>query len=312
MTRCKRVIILEGVDGSGKSTYAAALSKSLDAMVVHHGPYKDITDGPELARRYVDSMLPALLGEKDVILDRSWLSESIYGRAYRGGVDRLGTLLRRQLERLALRCGALVIRCDPGWDLVKASWQARKGDEYLKAIEQVALVHGMYQQLRTSLSIVEYNFTQAEMSDVGSRHLLHPPCHTLRPLTAGQWGASVVLVGESFAELKPSDHFYQWPFGSFSSVGCSRWLTLQLEAGRFSESALLWVNADQDLTWLNDYKTDADEQPIIITMGKRAWHEVIKVSSIPHHIIPVEHPQYWKRFRADSTYPLIKHLEALL
>jgi hypothetical protein len=300
VTHCKRVLILEGADGSGKSTLAVELAKELGAMVVHHGPYKEVTDPAELAGRYIDSMLPALLGEKHVILDRSWLSEPIYGRAFRDGVDRLGPIITLQLERLAMRCGAHVVLCDPGWEHVSASWAKRKGEEYLKTSAQLYQVYTDYYGLRsrTQLPVADYDLRTPDLEPDGLAYL-QP--HRLDVLSAGNLDGRVVLVGDS---MKLGSHPYQWPFGDLDDQSTSHWLTEQLRLEGIHERHLLWVSTDNDLGWLRGV-----ERPVVAlgltALARLAAEGVDAAAQVPH-------PRLHKRINHPARYVLLDVLKRLL
>lgn len=302
----KKLIILEGADGAGKTTLAEKLAVGLDAEVVHHGAYLELSPA-ELARTYVESMLSALRGTKPVILDRSWLSEPIYGRAYRNGADRIGVVTSRMLERLALRCGAVVVLCDPGWERVVTNWRRRKGEgkEYLDTPQQLRDVYVSYDVLCTDLRLVSYDYTTPPLDLLG---MLKPfsGLHQTHVRSAGRWGAPVLLVGDSFGKSKAEDHEYQWPFASFSNSGCSRWLTEKLDAGGLGigEHNLMWVNADQELTWLPGYLNYVN--PKVIALGEVASTR-LKAMGVLH--LKARHPQYWKRFGLGRKYPLLNLLE---
>lgn len=309
MTQCKRVYIVEGPDGAGKSTLALNLAREVGAMVVHHGPYPAL-DGAALVRAYVDSLYPALVGERPVVLDRCWLSEPIYGAAYRNGADRLGVGGRRHLERLALRCGALLIRCDPGWTAVSETWERRRGDEYLRTVDQLKVVHNAYlHRLVTDLPELRHDYRSVWSVDdyVNWTEVSAPAPHRTDVRSAGWWGARTVLVGEAFGTVKPGDHDYQWPFGSFSEHGCSRWLTDQLADNYVEESELLWVNADQDLGWLGAYIEDFSARVVALGCGAS---RVLSQLEVPHHL--VHHPQYHKRFLHKHRYPLLNLIKGPL
>jgi polyphosphate kinase 2 (PPK2 family) len=114
MIDSKVLTIFEGPDGSGKTTAAREYAEQTGARYVHFPALPRVKHG--LGRMYVEAMLPALLGYHDVVFDRCWLSETPYGEAFREGQDRLTQADRRMLERLALRCGAVVVKCLPEWD----------------------------------------------------------------------------------------------------------------------------------------------------------------------------------------------------
>lgn len=297
----KKLTIFEGPDGSGKSTAAQKFASDNGAKYVHFGPMPRVTTG--LARMYAEAMLPAVLGYQDVVFDRSWMSESPYGIVFREGYDRLGNSSRRMLERLALRCGAVVVRCDPGWDAVKSSYLARKHLEMLDNDTQLAMVYDLYHNEPTDLPEIHFDYT------VGHGHLSYEAVeaqrserHSIDFATAGNWQANTVLVGDCYGERKDTDPFYQWPFASFSKAGCSQWLTGQLDYLDVSEFDLLWVNADQDLSFLQELQPGR-----VIALGDAAYKQMYKLK-INADTVP--HPQAWKRFNNRQHYPLLDLLRS--
>jgi hypothetical protein len=292
---CKTLTIFEGCDGSGKSTQAKKFAEKTGALYVHFPALPRVTKN--LARMYVEAMLPALLGYQDVVFDRSWLSEPPYSIAFREGRERLGVADYRMLERLALRCGAVVVLCDPGWDIVKANYMSRKHLEMLNDESQLKVVYDIYKNMEksTSLSVTKFDYYNDAQFVRFSNY-----CHLLHTQTAGNIYAPYILVGESFAERKDNDSFYQWPFASFSNEGCSQWLTERLHAHGVPESDLLWVNADQDLSFILGLTPKH-----VFALGNEAYSELYR-NKIPATVIP--HPQYWKRFHSRETYPLLNHI----
>ena len=117
-----RLYILEGPDGGGKSRLAEALAEKYRAEYVYHGAYEG---KKRIADIYLSSILPAILGEETIVLDRSWLSEPIYARVYHDGHDRVGIVNQRILERAAMRAGAVVIKCQPDYKTCLESWTQR-------------------------------------------------------------------------------------------------------------------------------------------------------------------------------------------
>lgn len=296
----RALTIFEGPDGSGKSTAAGAYAKYTGAKYVHFGPLPRVKDG--LARMYVEAMLPALLGYQDVVFDRCWLSEVPYGVAFRAGADRLGPDARCMLERLALRCGAVVVSCLPAWEVVRQNYLSRKELEYLESDDQLHQVYELYAAQDTELPALRFDYTTTqggrpfylELADqiAAARLSQHP----LAAATAGNWDAGIVLVGETFAERKNQDPWYQWPFASFSGEGCSSWLTTQLRLAGIREKELLWVNADQDLGTV----IHAGCRPIALGTSAKA---ALEARGLEHDVIP--HPQAWKRFHSGQRYPLL-------
>jgi hypothetical protein len=299
MNSCS-LTIFEGPDGAGKTTAARNYAESTQARYVHLPALPRVHQG--LGRMYVEAMLPALLGYQPVVFDRSWLSELPYGVVFREGQDRLGNGSRRMLERLALRCGAVVVHCDPGWESLEESFIRRRGQEMLKSINQLRQVRVLYAEVATDLPEVEYNYLDDNWSTVHDGvELSRDLCHPLALASAGCWSANTVLVGEDFGERKDADPFYQWPFASFSREGCSQWLAQQLDHAEVGEQDLLWVNADQDLSLLlaNQDVDTTDRRFIALGLPAKAKLEELGIAATH-----VPHPQGWKRFKGNQAYPL--------
>lgn len=296
------LIIFEGVDGAGKTTIAREVADAMGAKYVHFPALRNV--GYSLPRLYVEAMLPAVMGYQPVVFDRSWLSEGPYGTVYRDGLDRVTPYNRAMIERLALRCGASVVLCDPGIESVEESWKARQKNEMLRDIDQVRRVHSIYGQLKatTSLPVVDFNY-RIHTFDRIQTNIGIDGLHALQYRSAGNLSATIALVGDEFAERKDQDPWLQWPFASFSNGGCSRWLTMKLLEAGVSEYNLLWLNKD-DVELLHDTQTEH-----VLALGQEAAAELYR------HKITAEqydHPQYWKRFHTHRPYPLIERIKELL
>lgn len=293
-----KLYIFEGCDGCGKTTAAKQFAADIDARYVHFPALPRVKRG--LARMYVEAMLPALLGYQSVVFDRSWLSETPYGQVFREGLDRLTLADRRMLERLAMRCGGVVIHCRTTWKHVVENYRRRKGQEMLRNEAQLKDVYTLYNKLKTHLPLLSYDFQMDVLENVMTRAMdVQMTPHPLTLASAGNWEAPTILVGEAFAERKDQDAYYQWPFASFSGEGCSQWLTEELDP-LISESELLWINSDQNLGEifiLNELKRRQ-----VIALGSVASEE-LREAKIQHEA--VDHPQYHKRFYANKPYELI-------
>jgi thymidylate kinase len=165
------IIILEGPDGAGKTTLAETLRQRLQSdhmtQIVKHGPYTNLV-AEELCKIYFRSMTQALTYNDHVIMDRSWLSEPVYGSVYRGGANRVDMPRKRMLERVALARGAVVVQCQPSFDLCATTFASRSEDEYLDTIKQLRQVYDEYETLKlhTDLPVVHYDYQYDEVDDL--------------------------------------------------------------------------------------------------------------------------------------------------
>lgn len=296
----KTVTIFEGPDGGGKTFAARSYATRVGARYVHLGSLLRIKKS--LPRIYLEAMLPALQGYQDVVLDRCWLSEQPYADAFRNGVRRLDVVDIRMLERVALAVDARVVLCRPKFEVCVQNFLSRKSEEYLDTPDQLRRVWESYGQLRSALVVQTLDYTEDDSNLflnmlAGVRRRPHPV--TFEGRTAGSLDAMIALVGEGFAEPKEHDLLHQRPFVSFSKLGCSRWLTQQLE-GVWPEGNLFWVNADDlNPAVLEHLRTEA--MPKIVALGGKA-HRALDEHGLAHATL--EHPQAWKRFRSSEPYPL--------
>jgi predicted ATPase len=114
-----QVIVLEGCDGTGKTTLAAALSAERAYNVVHSGRTPDDTD---LADRYETILnFPGRL-----ILDRSFISELVYGPLDHGQ-SRLALSGAVRLTRRVAERGGVLVHLTGRPDIIIARLQARDG-----------------------------------------------------------------------------------------------------------------------------------------------------------------------------------------
>lgn len=298
----RRLIIFEGPDGAGKTTAARALAHEIGAHYVHCGPFRGVRGG--LPRMYVDAMLPAVLGYQDVVMDRSWISEPIYGEVFRKGDIRMPNATIRMLERLALRCQTLVAFANTTWDIVLANFLKRPQEEMLDKADQLKEVFDAYGKawMHTSLPTVRFDYALREFDLNDFVSVMSVP-HPLDVHSAGSKQGIICLVGDSFAAHKDEDHLYQWPFASFSGQGCSRWLTDHLNEADLGEELIFWINADQPHLG----RELAGRGSRTIALGAEAMKKLS--SAGVNYLGAVEHPQAWKRFKAGQEYPLARMIK---
>lgn len=307
------VTILEGPDGSGKSTLATSLAGPED--VFHHGPYPEL-DNP--AVRYLASLRPRQLWAGHLaptVLDRSWLSEPIYGRAMRGGADRVGVARRRMLERVALGLRGVVVVCLPTWETSLRVWDARYDEEYVRRAAQLRSIHHAYARLaagkeRCDLPIVAYDYESTGLGELRALVAQARPPRNRGP-GIGRWAPEEVtlLVGERVGpRARSSDTWDRLPFVDLTNQGCSAWLAERLEEASVPESALYWVNA---LTRKGDPTSPRFLERLrpkrVVALGEVAtqWCRLSGLTLFDE----VPHPMYWKRFRFNEPYPLLEVLK---
>ena len=314
---CKSITIFEGPDGGGKSTAAQELAAKTGARLVHCGPFPGMK---HIGRLYLEAMAPALDGYQDVVMDRCWLSEPIYGLVHRNGEDRLGIAGRRMLERVAMRCLTQVLLYLPPLETCLESYRRRQGAEYLDSENKLTQVWHKYDDRHMSTSAQRLTDLPVTVVDYTNGDTIKPMlpsacglAHHAEWATAGPRAtAKVIIVGESFGPQKEADGLAQYPFVSFSHLGCSQWLTQHLEDCGVMERDLLWVNA---------LELGAEEllatHPRLprVALGDKAFFELQEIDTFVDGVttrLRVVHPQHVKRFGYRLTYHLVHTLKELI
>lgn len=309
----KAVVILEGIDGAGKSTLAQQLRRQLDATYVHHGSYTSLR-GDQIARLYHQTLEPALTDTANVVLDRAWHSEPIYGEVFRTGLDRVRPW-RRMLDRCLLTVPHVIVYLSPQFELAWNVVRARAREELPQRREQLERLLGGYEAGHMSWAgnVVRVTRDDRGLSETAEEMI----AGVRRDLADGRAGTRlaalrehgvignlygpererVLLVGEAPSPRATT----ALPFVSHTLGGCSAWLAEYLEAERIDETALLWVNA---------YRADETETDLsavvallpqirVVALGKLA-SIALTARSIAHVAVP--HPQRVKRFAYHEAH----------
>lgn len=314
--RLPHCLILEGPDGAGKTSLAQAIFQDLKNAGVktsfkHHGAYPHHED--KLSIEYLRSMLPGVLRHTDVlILDRSWLSEPIYGEVHRQGANRIGLERQRILERVAMGLSAVVVNCRPPFDVCQSAFNKRRGKELLHDDVALRRVYDLYGTLaqRTELPVMVFDYTQHDPFQVmfGASKLRLPEN---RGPGIGAWrqGVSKLIVAERPNTAKNGSVKHRLPFVAFTTSGCSVWLAHELNKIGVPERDLYWINAFDHQGLATDAQFVNELQPkAIIALGPMAadWCHQNDLE-----YIKVPHPQYHKRFYQFKQYPLVNHLRRI-
>lgn len=275
------IFVLEGVDGSGKTTLAKQLVTQLTerygSCVYHHeGPPPLDVDILE----HYGTLLECLRTEPAVI-DRFALGERVYGPVLRG-VDRLGPEGWRLMRRLYAAAGVRHVLCLPLYDVCHANWSSGR-PEHFAAEGAFRQTYERFKNLAGEVDWI-YDYTVGEVRWDLSQTMQLP-----RTMVGNQT-APYLFVGDKGSNPQAGHNL---PF--FSTVGSSRYLNEALRDAGYDEDELSLVNAyNLDGTpatgpWRVPEK--------VVALGERAA-AACNARHIKHVVVP--HPQYWKRFHAHD------------
>lgn len=150
----RKVVVLEGPDGGGKTTLANYLRDTHDYDIVKTGPPS--TD--DATTEYLDVLYTAIHGQPTV-LDRCHLGEAIYGPLLRGA-DRMGADGLSVIERVIARHGVRLIICAPPWQTLVEGWRSK--EDLVKDEATLRTIYDKYLAHAARLSIVPYDWTAAD------------------------------------------------------------------------------------------------------------------------------------------------------
>jgi thymidylate kinase len=134
------IIILEGIDGAGKSTLAAhILEKSqIRTTLLHRGPLEGTIEDELIYP------LQNVASDELLIADRWHLGELVYGPIYRGK-SLVEGFYNTLIDQLLFDMNAVKVVLSPPLDVVKERLAIR-GEDYLQP-EHVEQVHTQYETL---------------------------------------------------------------------------------------------------------------------------------------------------------------------
>lgn len=160
------LIILEGPDGSGKTTLAHELVRGHGFKYKHHGPPQK-----DPLCEYLETLTQVENEGGNWVVDRFHLGEQVYGPLLRE--DKLGLAGRIVIEQLATQFNAIVVLCLPPLDVVLTHLKTTDRYELIGA-DRAAQVHAGFSSVKTDLPVVVYDRT------------VHEPVHFAKELASSK------------------------------------------------------------------------------------------------------------------------------
>lgn len=158
-----KLIILEGADGTGKSTLANEFLEQTKGHLIH-GTWKPGWDIPEYHEDMYDAAL-GLLAYQAVIMDRWAVSEEVYANAYRGGAkyssddwmaDTMGAAINSQ--------DVVFIYCENENAVENHKENMKVREELFDDVEPIVREYEAY-MARTAINWHRYDFNKVDMKE---------------------------------------------------------------------------------------------------------------------------------------------------
>lgn len=159
------LIIVEGADGVGKTTFVKHLQQLTDAAVLHRGvpTHDNIWDEYTLDLLQYEPQTSPARGVNNIICDRWHWGELIYGPLYRGESKLTGDGLYFSLEDWLNRRGVVVALLDHDEDVILRRW-ATRGEDYLQP-EHLAHVLEKYEGIANASRLPVLKYQDPTWSD---------------------------------------------------------------------------------------------------------------------------------------------------
>ncbi len=295
-----RIVILEGPDGSGKTTLA---KQFVDRgwNYVHLGvpePYED------LLTTYATKLYQANLDPKNTVFDRLHLGERVYGSVVRNN-DKLGEEGTVLLQRMINGLGAVVVLCLPPYPTAYANWKFRNElkTEFISEPTVYEKIYNRYLQFTNGDFIdlyYDYTTCSLEMAET----LIDKLGEGFPPLPNGMIGATeakFLIIGE-----RANSKYLDVPFMALDNSSHFLYETMK-EAG-FEEGETAFMNAVNINGNANNLAYAWNQIGALhrIFLGNIARELFTKQTGLGGISIP--HPAFWKRFHSSDREGYVKQL----
>jgi thymidylate kinase len=294
------LIILEGVDGAGKTTFANGLLDELKdhraTELLHRGP---ITTHPLIEYELsLDAYRP--MNGKHIICDRWHWGELIYGPLYRGE-SKVQQPDMRHIELFLMSRGALVVlMCASRTEIHRRL--DKRGETFLQHDDRNTVIERYYElnhsSQATSALMTAYDGMESEMlmsitCAAADIEMAAAPLNVHKTYVGPPAPVYLILgerrgPGQSTLEQSTPHSSAFVPYPSTSG----RFLLEHMPNDVYASCGI--ANAlEEDVYAL----WETLQRPKIITLGKLAHEHLLKIN-IPHGAAP--HPQFVRRFHSKA------------
>jgi len=160
----KKVIMVEGPDGGGKSTLISKIHRDgVDNgdLIFHNGLYPTPDDAYS---SYLGQLNAFEEGACDrLILDRSVISQMIYGAVMRN--EPLNYEMTDKIQAKFLQLNGIIILCLPPLKVCMQNWRARNAQnkEYVTKSKKMIQIYGLYSAVSEAFNLIKYDYTTDEV-----------------------------------------------------------------------------------------------------------------------------------------------------
>lgn len=142
------ILLIDGPDGSGKSYLAKHLAEQTGYKLVHMSYPKTEEEKQTMAADYMRELSKG----KNLIFDRCWYSELVYGPIMRGG-SAISYPAMYSLEKAAAKSGALIIYCTGDKEQL---WKRcnKRGEDYIVEYDIFVRICAAYDEVMSMPHII--------------------------------------------------------------------------------------------------------------------------------------------------------------
>jgi hypothetical protein len=319
----KGIIVIDGCDGTGKTTLAKAICDRFDGVYIHN-TYRWPTKMPLYHTAALHRALK-LARTRLVVIDRLWMSEAIYADVYRGGSPwpHMGRTMDRIIRKVG---GVYILTQSPKGHKEKFEQLKTEREEMYDNVDEVRRryqllfeggfaghdrdyvqqlsVFGM--RLRDDVLAYRYDvegrdidvYIDMVVSVLQSRLLkqYEPALHLHTKNFAGHLHeANIIFVGD---KANSKMRAVSWPFYDFGN--CSEFLADVQHELLFDETKAVYINAHDGNgpLYVNDCLR-AKPFMKVVCFGNDAYETM---SAFTRRIHKVMHPSFAKRFNKRNEF----------
>ena len=163
-----KLTILEGPDGSGKTTTADQIVDGWEAMKIHQGPFQSNPLLETMVKIDTAVELAEQFGAVHLVMDRSHIGELIYGPLFRGHSKMELDTAQVLNAYIRSKHDTRIILCHPPLETVVANWVATEKSQMYETeyAEIVWLAYKALAEVAPLMFDATFDYTEDNWKDV--------------------------------------------------------------------------------------------------------------------------------------------------